>query len=565
MNNTNKPLTIYVKNKGKQTLTPDTFVASGGEGSIYKVGQTAFKIYENPNKMIPEKKIEELKALSHINNVLRPMDIILDKKQNPIGFTMSYVSDVEFLTRMFNKNYRIQNKITPKIIIDIIKKMQLILQEIHKCGILVVDFNEMNSVTNKKYDDIFFIDVDSYQTKSYKATALMETVRDRTISNNKFTEGSDWFSFAIVSFQLYMTYHPYSKGKYKTYTHKDWSIRMDENISVFHPDVILADIWKDFSIIPPVHLEWYKEVFHKGYRNSPPLPEEIALFAPMPTISIINSKTFTVKKLFNYSKPIKSYFFINGFSLVITEEGIYRGMDLITKNTDHLHSLLLTKDNEIVKVNKKDDMVYFINKEEVLGKSCASDIMYYKNKIYTIWNGKLTEHKIERIGNKDIHMMKIVSNIFRPATQLFSGVAVQNILGKCWITIPYTEGTCYDGPVKELNGERIITAKYENHILMVITEKLGTYNRFILCFDNSFSSYVCHKRANEDDLTTNFTCLANGLCIHMSNDDYIEVFKDLSKIKKIKDPPITTNMLLTNDSTSVLFINNSDLYQISMK
>lgn len=564
MNNIKFPLKIYVKNKGKQILTSDAFVASGGEGSIFRIGSTAYKIYDDPNDMIPTKKIDELNILSYLKNVLGPKDIILNNNQEPIGFTMSYVSDVEFLTRLFNKNYRIQNKVTPEIILSLIKKMQLTLAEIHKCGILVVDFNEMNSVTNKKYDDIFFIDVNSYQTKTYKATALMESVRDRKISNKQFTEGSDWFSFAIVSFQLYMNYHPYGKGKYKTYTSKDLPRRMDENISIFHPEVILSDMWKDFSIIPKAHFEWYKEVFHKGNRNPPPLPDSTPMFTLMPTISIINSKTFTVTKLFNFQEPIKRFYYINGYSITITEKGIYEGVKKVISNSDNIVSVIMSTNDDIVIVKKNNDTVYFIINNETIGEVCANQIMHYKNKIYTTWNNHLTEHRVEYTGHKSIHLMKNVSNIFRPASALYSGVVIQNIIGKCWVAIPYSGGKCFNGPIPDLDNQRIIEAKFEHHILIVITEKANIYYRYIISFNENFSEYSVRKENNDGDLTANFTCLANGICIHIFNDDYIEVFKDNNKIKKISDPPITTDICLLNDSDTVLFINNKDIYRLKM-
>jgi len=477
---------------------------------------------------------------------------------------MPYVSDVEFLTRLFNKNYRIQNKVTPEIIIFLVKKMQLTLTEIHKCNILVVDFNEMNSVTNNKYDNIFFIDVNSYQTKTFKATALMDSVRDRKVLDNQFTEGSDWFSFAIVSFQLYMNYHPYAKGKYKTDICKDISIRMDKDISIFHPEVSLSDMWKDFSIIPKAHFEWYKDVFYKGYRNPPPLPDSNLMIALMPSISIIDSKTFSITKLFTFQEAIKSFYYINGNSITLTDRGIYKGITKVIPNSDDIISVILTMNNDIVVIKKKDDMVYFIIKEKVIGEVKANQIMHYKNRIYTIWNNCLTEHRIEYTGYKNIHLMKIVCNIFRPASKLYSGVVIQNILGKCWVAIPYERGKCFNGPIPNLNNQRIIDAKFEHHILIIITEKANNYYRYIISFNENFSEYSVRKENNKDDLTANFTCLANGICVHISNDDYIEVFKDNKKIKKIFTPPITTNMLLLNDSDTVLSMNNKDIYRLKM-
>ena len=46
--------------------------------------------------------------------------------------------------------------------------------------------------------------VDSYQTAHYPATAIMPSVRDWKVPLHDFSELSDWFSFAIVSFQVFL-------------------------------------------------------------------------------------------------------------------------------------------------------------------------------------------------------------------------------------------------------------------------------------------------------------------------------------------------------------------------
>jgi serine/threonine protein kinase len=565
----NLPMTVVIKGKGNQILDKNSYVAAGGEGTVYKVGGTAFKIYHDPKKMIPVAKIDELKAIAHIDNVLGPRDILLDTNSTPIGFTMPYKSDTEFITRLFNKNYRNDNGVSPDMIIQLIKKMQLTLSEIHKCGIITVDFNEMNSITNMKYDDIYFIDVDSYQTKSYKATALMESVRDRQTPKGQFSEKTDWFSFAIVSFQMYMTYHPYMKGKHPSYLPKDWSVRMDKNISVFHPDVILADIWKDFSVIPKPHMEWYKDIFHKGLRTAPPLPDGVIISGPVQPTLILGNEKFVVTKIAEFPDPILGYYFMNGFMYSITKKGIYSGVHKIKdmSSMPKAISLAYAPGADPVIVIKSTDKVIF---EDLSGKNVgeisAKQAMHYNGCIYTVYNGRMVENKFILGGNMNIlHTMKPISNIFDSATKLYSGVAIQDILSKCWVVIPYQTGKCFNGPVTELNNLRIIDAKFEHHILIVVAEKDAQYHRYVICFNDTMSGYTCRIENDVHDTTVNFTCLSNGICVHLADDDTLEVFRTNDKVKEVKDPPITTDMRLLNDSTGIVFVNKNGLYSLKLK
>lgn len=562
-------MTVVVKGKGPETLDKNSYVAAGGFGTVCKKGGTAYKIYHNPKDMIPVAKITELLALSHIDNVLGPLDILLDQKSNdPIGFTMRYKSGTEFLTRLFNKNFRNDNNITPEMIVTLIRIMQTTLAEVHKCGILTIDFNEMNSLTNDTFKDIYFIDVDSYQTKSFRATALMESVRDRKFPKGQFSEKTDWFSFAIVSFQMYMTYHPYMKGRHPNYQPKDWSDRMDKNISIFHPEVVLADIWKDFSVIPAPHLAWYKAVFHQGDRSAPPLPDGIILVGPAQPTLITGNESFVVTKLLEYPDPISGAYFLNGVMHAITRKGIYAGTRRLKDLSSVSKSVSLANviGMDPVLVIKSQDRIIF---EDIagnkVGEVAATQAMHHNGCIYTVYNSRMYENSFSFMGKKVLHTTKVTSNIFEPATKLYPGVALQDILGKCWAAIPYQPGKCFNGPLPELDSKRIIDAKFDHHVLIVIAENKGKYNRYVFCFNEDVSKYTCRVAEGIQSTVINFTCLNSGICIHLSDDDTVEVFKDNSKIKEVKNPPITMDMRLMNDSTGVVFINKNGLYSLKLK
>ena len=562
------PITVVVKGKGKQILDKNSYVAAGGEGTVYQVGGTAYKIYHEPKKMIPIDKIKELQVLSHLANVLGPRDILLDTMNQPIGFTMPYILNTEFITRLFNKNFKNDNAITPNMIVELIKIMQNTMSEIHKCGIIVVDFNEMNSLTTNKFDNIFFIDVDSYQTPSFKATALMESVRDRIGPKGQFSEKTDWFSFAIVAFQMYMTYHPYQKGKYADYKPKDWSLRMDKNISIFHPDVVLADIWKDFSVIPAPHMAWFKEVFHNGVRSAPPLPDGAFIVGPAQPILITGNESFVVTKIFDYPDPIIGYYFLNGIMYILTKKAIFSGTRKL-KDISHMPkalSMATVPGIEPILVVKSEGSVSF---EDISGNPISTisvqQAMHYNGNIYSIHNNRMIENSFVYSGKKILHIPKPICNIFGSATKLYNGAAVQDILGKCWVAIPYQPGKCFNGPISELDGLRVIDAKFEHHVLMVIAEKSGQYNRYTICFDETMSKYTCRIEDNVNSTVISFTCLNNSICVHLVDDDSIELFRTNDKVKTVKNPPITTNMRLVNDSTGIIFINKNGLYSLKLK
>ena len=321
------PFTLIVQGKGTEIFTDTCYVAAGGEGTILKKGGKAYKLYHDEKKMIPVSKIQELQILSQFNNILGPQDVLFDSKRQkvPIGFSMPFVKDTEFLCRLFNQNFKNDNSITPDTIVKLVRKMQETLLEIHKNKILVVDFNEMNFLMDKKtYTLPYFIDVDSYQTPSHHATAIMESIRDRKIKNNQWTENSDWFSFGVVAFQLYLGVHPF-RGKHPSYKPNQWPERMEKNISVFNKDVTLPQSCPDWKVIPKPHLDWFKAVFEQGDRSVPPMPDGVIAIAVMQPTMIASTGKFEVKELTEFPDSIRSVLISNGYTYSITSKAIYKG------------------------------------------------------------------------------------------------------------------------------------------------------------------------------------------------------------------------------------------------
>src|SRR5678815_2698077 len=229
------------------------------------------RIYFDPSRCIPQAKIDELSVLVQ-PNIIRPLDLLIDGRNRPAGYSMRSIGKAHSLCQLFPRAFRQRNNLIPELTLRLVRQLQTGVSHIHSRGILIVDLNEMNFLVAPDFSELFFIDVDSYQTPSFPATVLMESVRDRHAKT--FTTDSDWFSFAVVSFQMFAGIHPF-KGTYPPLQHlADNSLKLDErmrtNISVLHPGVTVPAACLPFSVIPPVYLDWYRAVFEAGHRLPPP-------------------------------------------------------------------------------------------------------------------------------------------------------------------------------------------------------------------------------------------------------------------------------------------------------
>lgn len=509
-------ISLHIAGIGSVNLTDKNYVGGGGEADVYTKDNIAYKIYHDHKKMIPIAKIEELKKLTS-KNVLVPQNVIYNKKKTEIGYTMPFKKETIPLCKLFTKSFKNNNGIKEEDIVKLVTSIQKTISKVHNDGFLIVDLNEMNILVSSSFKTPYFIDVDSYQTPGFTATAIMDSIRDRKIKNNNFTELSDWFSFAIIAFQLYIGIHPY-KGKHPNYKPNEWTKRMDDGISVLNSKVKLPNICNDFSVIPENHKKWFESIFVKNERSIPPMPNEVMIIsASKPCIK--NTESFDVEQIANYPSNIISILHFMGANYVITRDKIYKDQKELPNDVKNYTTLICesTDISPVICKFKNNEIIFEDINTFKIDKSNATNMMYKNGAIYSLYDGKIFEHVFDKFSNKIIHKTKIACNAMENATRFFDGVIFQNLIGKWHITLPYEQRKCLFAPVKELNGCRILEAKSEGHVCGVLAEKKGCYYRFVLTFDKNFSNYEIEIIENVNYGPINFTVLNNGVVIFVSD------------------------------------------------
>jgi uncharacterized protein (DUF3820 family) len=247
-------------------LKDKDFLAEGGEGKVYVLNGQAFKVYADPAKVPSPAKVAELAAIKD-PRVLRPEALIYTPKGAVAGYVTRYAPSGGVLCETFNRSWRDREGYDAGRMGELVEKLRSLVANVHTARVLIVDLNEMNFLLDPSKRDLWAIDVASYQTPNHRATALMESVRDRHVKGNAFTEGSDWFSFAILAFRMWIGIHPYRGSHPKLKTMDD---RMLANVSVLNPDVKTPGACYPTTDIPPAYLDWFRRVFDRGERLPPP-------------------------------------------------------------------------------------------------------------------------------------------------------------------------------------------------------------------------------------------------------------------------------------------------------
>jgi len=556
-----------IRNKGEVELLDSDFISEGGEAKIFGKDNLVYKIYLSQKNMIPEGKILELGKLDK-PNIVRPLDILKDKKDQNVGFTMSWIKDGVPLCKLFTNDYRNRMGVKPNNIIDLVKDIQTTVDFIHGKKCLMIDGNEMNYLVKQgTHSQSYFIDVNSYQTPSYPPTVMMVSIRD--YHSNKLDELSDWFAFAIVVCQLFVGIHPY-KGTYKT--KMSLEERMKNNVSIFNKDVSLPKTVRDFSYIPQEYRDWFTDMFEKGMRILP--PSSIGNINVQVKMHLIkSSQNCIITLLKEYQEDLLDAYQQDGHEVIRTKLKTYVDNKVEPGFNPDTKMTFLRNKLAGVSINPNNSKVIFTMNNGTINERgfSAQDIFEIDNQIFIKQNDKIC-HLYFCDGLSQIFLSIDKSWQCMPnATQILQGFAYQNILGKSWLMIPHLyedKLMCYNAYIKELDGFKILEGKYSNHVCQIIGRKNNEFSKIIIKFDKKFTTYSVREIPNIDIHELNFTVLENGIVINMNKDDELEIFRNdpaNNDLKVIKDKQISMDMKLCSFGITAMIFQGNKLYSITLK
>lgn len=554
-------------------LTQNHYKGAGGEGAIYVKGSKAFKIYHDQAKVIPAGKIAELAKLQ-MPNVLAPTEMVADSRGRDIGFVMPFVDKTEYLCKLFTRGFRDTNHVSPEMIKALVGRMRDTLAEIHAKDILVVDYNELNFLTDRSFQEVFHIDVDSYQTPHYHATAIMESIRDRQIKGHKWTKESDWFSFGIIAFQLFMSSHPY-KGRHPDYG-RDWQKMMDAGVSVFNRATRLPPNTQDWAVVPPGYLKWFEKIFEHGDRLPPPAaPDSAPMVAgPVKAQIIASTQRFALTTLHEYPDDILAFRYIGPVAYACTKSGMFADHKLIKSwpagtgyTSRRLRRDVCAARGALPVMLAFDPLRAILSYESLDGQLSGSfpceGFFVAHERLYLVTPKGLVEYSFMNLGAKTLLAQEVVAQVFH-THQVFDGIVVQDILNTCRIAFPTGPGKTAALHIKELDGRRIISAKYQKGFAIFIVETQGSFQRIAIAFDRTFRAYTLREQENVPIQEVEFAVLDKGLCV-AANEDTVEVFCDNETVKVVDDSPLTGTQSLVAAQNQILLIHKRQVLKMGMQ
>lgn len=563
----------YVIKGNKVKLDQNDFIASGGQGSVFRYKDHAVKIYHDPNNMIPLDKLRELSTLDR-PNILGPRNIVTDKHDRAVGYTMPFVDNTNPLCQLFVRNFREDNNISPQDIVDLVKTMQETITFIHGHDCVMVDGNEMNYLVSHNCRTPYFLDVDSWATKKHpKATVIMESIRDRLVKNGQYNKLSDWFAFAVVITQLYLGIHPY-RGRHPKYKPTAWQKRMDDGVSIFDKNVTLPASVQDWSVIPKSHRGWLEAVFARNERSIPPMPDGTLILAAALTRIIRSSGSFEVEEWLTLNERPRTI-------SQVGEYAYFSGKSMTTRDDKPLQEIHACQSYKRVYVSSANtgspvyckwdgDVAEFYAENEhetsFATQQNVKAIFSRGNRVYTVSKGRLYFMDFTEVQRgRFVLAPRSIGRVLENSGTVYQGLIIQDILGKTWVMIPYTDRHNFFQHIPELDSYRITDARSEKNIAVFMGEKEGKYHRIIIIFDPEFKKYEIRVDQDVPKEALNFTVLQNGVCVMAVENNEVEVFKDHNKVSRYDQSPFDTTMKLFNIESQVYFVNDKKVYKVKVK
>lgn len=568
----------FVKDVGEVDLNQKDFVASGGFGKVYKQKTIAYKIYEDVKNMLPVGKIQELSVLKD-QDIIKPEHLIFDKnKKELVGYTMKFVKGFP-ICEIFTNTFKKKNNISNKMCLNILDKLYSKVEHIHQNKILIVDCNELNFLISNDYLNVFAIDTDGYQTPSYKATGIMDNIRDRHCINNAFTEETDWFSWGILAAQVLLGIHVYRGGNSdfdKVDAADRMNLRMLKNVSIFNKKSRLPGMCPPIdSVIPSGLRQWMIEVYENGKRIKPPKDfNGLIVIANSNIQKIKGTNLFDINLLKSFNEEIYDYYSNDGDNYVLFKNKIlFNNKEYGLPSSNCLISYCAAINGPISFNIENDKLNCFdiINQRNIQVDFSCFNLFKVDSRIYCTQNNHLIELSVEKIGKNLFCKTNVVGNVLDAsnATKCFDGGLIQNMLGRHYFSILPKSGQCYQISIKELDGFKVINAKFEKNVLIVNAINLkGIKSRFLIKLSSDYSNYSCSIKDNIQSTEINFCVNDSGICVIINDEEKVELFSssmNSTSVKILDDPNINGSMNLVSDGSKILFYSDKDLYSFSLK
>jgi hypothetical protein len=197
----------------------------------------------------------------------------------------------------------------------------------------------------------------------------------------------------------------------------------------------------------------------------------------------------------------------------------------------------------------------------------GEEVMLSHGRLYLKQHEHIFAVDFIELPNNMLLGLRSVADVMMSATRMFEGVAIQNLLGANYASIPSSSVGCHQVRLAELDGTQIINAKLYRNVLVVVVTTDGRYDKLVFRFAKDFGSYDVRKLADVTTSDIEFTVLDTGVVLHLVDDDKLEVFaalKDSTKLSVFADDVLKDDLKLFHTGKQALLAKGRKLYKFKL-
>ena len=440
---------LRVPGQGTVSLRPENFLARGGEASVYAMGNRVFKVWHDPAACPEPARLSALQSLHHPAAVL-PIGVLLDGESHLRGTVQPRVPDAEPWARLCTPAYQQRHSLSPRELARLVAELRDAVAALHAQGVLLADLSDTNVLVTRA-GRVHLIDAEAWGVGPFAPRALTPTIADPTCSPYALTTHSDWFSFAVLAFQLLLGTHPYA-GIHPTV--KGVLPRMKAGLSVLDATVTAPQSARPLSTLAPDWQHWFTALFTTTHRSPPPhTVQPPKRPRPVPTKGL---RTQPVAAL---DGEARGWACAHGHWATWTDQSLWADGVCVGARRPDLVGMAITPSGAPVMVRLHDRRLrlQLIDGTEVplLLHADRAEITH-DGRVVALSGDRLVEVTLHS-GARTLASARTVGTVLPHATHLAPGAAVQDVHGHAWLTLFSAPGRALQHRVPKLDGLRHAT------------------------------------------------------------------------------------------------------------
>jgi hypothetical protein len=356
--------------------------------------------------------------------------------------------------------------------------------------------------------------------------------------------------------------------------------RMKAGISVFDPNVSVPKVCYSLDVIPDAYRAWFKAVFQDKKRVAPPSDlQAVVQIVAQQVRTLISSGHLDISKVRSLDRALRRLFYGGNTQseVVQTDDGsvfvgpvkVQTTMDQIEVGYSPIGQLPI-----VARIERGTGQVLLWGAGETIPfVSRADELTSYDGRLYVRNRDQILEVLFTETQHADgrsklIASTRALATVMERASRLFPGGALQDMLGSTFVSLFPRSKTSYQVKMPELDGTKVVDARFDGNVLMVVTTKKGKYSRFIFRFADDFTSYDTREVEDITPTGLNFVTLDSGVCVCLTEDENLELFsskKGSSSVKVVEDKALGNDMRLVKRSGRLGFTRGDSIFEMRMK